>query len=99
MRNTKREVECLKRLQQVSAVFEELVAFFAQERLITAEELKAFKQTPEQSKWLQSKLATLSDEQKIQLLEYEWTILPVERIRINIVTDRGHKEFLTEGYA
>jgi hypothetical protein len=97
MRNAKREVECLKRLQQLSPVYEELVAFFVQEKLISAEELKVLKIAPEQARLLQVKLAALSTEQKIQLLEYEWTILPVERIKLNIVTDRGHREFIAEG--
>jgi hypothetical protein len=97
MRNTKREVECLKRLQVLSPVYDELIAFFLQEKLITADEIKVMKQSPEQARLLQIKLASLSSEQKIQLLEYEWTILPVERIKLNIVTDRGHREFSAEG--
>lgn len=96
MRNTKREVECLKRLQQLSPVYEELVSFFLQEKLITQEELRVMRESPEQARMLQAKLAILSSEQKIQLLEYEWAILPVERIKLNIVTDRGHREFLAE---
>lgn len=96
MRNRKREVECLKRLQQLSPVYQELIAFFVQEKLISSEELKVLKETPEQERMLQAKLAALSAEDKIQLLEYEWTILPVERIKLNIVTTSGHKEFLAE---
>jgi hypothetical protein len=96
MRNTKREIECLKRLQELSPVYEELIAFFMQELLMTKEELKIIKSSPEQGKLLQAKLASLSVENKIQLLEYEWSILPVERIKISIVTDRGFKEFSAE---
>jgi len=96
MRNTKREIECLKRLEQLSPVYEELLGFFVQERLITAEEIKVMRQSPEQARLLQAKLAVLSSEQRIQLLEYEWAILPVERIKLNIVTDHGHREFLAE---
>lgn len=97
MRNTKREVECLKRLQQLSPVYEELIAFFVQEKLFSAEELRVFKESSEQARLLQAKMASLSSENKIQLLEYEWVLLPVERIKLNIVTDRGHREFLVEG--
>lgn len=96
MRHTKREIECLKRLQQLSPVYEELITFFLQEKLISSEELKIMRQSPEQARLLQAKLAILSSEQKIQLLEYEWVILPVERIKLVIVTDRGHREFLVE---
>lgn len=96
MRNTKREVECLKRMQQLTPMFEELITYLLQEYLISKEDLKAFKVSPEQARLLQAKLATLSDERTLQLLEYEWTLLPTERIRINIVTDRGFKEFVAE---
>lgn len=96
MRNTKREVECLKRLQQLSPVYEELVAYLLQEHLLSKEELKAFKISPDQGRLLQAKLASLSEDRKIQLLEYEWTLLPVERIKINLVTDTGFKEWTAE---
>lgn len=96
MRNTKREIECLKRLQELSPVYDELIAFFLQENLLSKEELKVIKSSPDQGKLLQAKLAALSADHKVQLLEYEWTLLPIERIRVNLVTDRGHKEFVAE---
>lgn len=96
MRNIKREIECLKRMQALTPMFEELTAYLVQEFLLSKEELKEFKVSPEQARLLQAKLATLSDERILQLLEYEWTLLPTERIRINIVTDRGFKEFVAE---
>lgn len=96
MRNTKREVECLKRLQQLTPMYEELIAFLLQEYLLDKEELKVFKNSPDQERLLQAKLASLSEQRKIQLLEFEWTLLPTERIKVNIVTDRGFKEFSAE---
>lgn len=96
LRNTKREIECLKRLQELSPVYEELIAFFVQEYLLDKEELKKIRSSPDQGKLLQAKMASLSEERKVQLLEYEWSILPVERIKISIVTDRGFKEFIAE---
>lgn len=96
MRNSKRETECLKRLQELSPVYEELIQFLLQEYLISKEELKVIKNSPDQGKLLQARLALLSEERKLQLLEFEWTILPTERIRINVVTDRGFKEFSAE---
>lgn len=96
MRNTKREIECLKRLQELSPVYGELVAFFLQENLLSKDELRVIKTSPEQGRLLYAKLASLSEEHKLQLLEFEWTLLPTERITINIVTDRGAKEFIAE---
>lgn len=96
MRNTKREIECLKRLQQLSPVYEELIAFLLQEYLLDKEELKALKTSPDQGRLLHAKLASLSETRKLQLLEFEWTLLPTERIKVNIVTDTGFKEFTAE---
>ncbi len=83
-------------MQSLTPMFEELIAFLLQEFLLSKEELKAIRVSPEQARMLQAKLAALSDERLLQLLEYEWTLLPTERIRINIVTDRGFKEFIAE---
>ena len=96
MHNSKREVECLKRFQQLSPIYEELITFLLQEKLLSKEELKVIRESPEQARHLQHKLATLSSEQKIQLLEYEWVVLPVEQIKLNIVTDGGHREFIAQ---
>jgi hypothetical protein len=96
MRNSKREIECLRRLQELSPVYSELITFLLDEFLLTKEELKLLKNSPEQGKLLHAKLVSLSEERKLQLLEFEWTILPVERIKIVIVHDRGFKEFIAE---
>ena len=93
---TKREIECLKRLQELSPVYEELIQFLTQELLLSKEELQVIKNSPERAKQFQTKLATLASERKLQLLEFEWTLLPVERIRITMVTDHGFKEFIAE---
>lgn len=96
MRNSKREIECLKRLQELSPVYEELIQFFVQEYLLSNEELKVIKNSPDQGKQLYSKLILLSEARQLQLLEFEWVLLPNERIKINVVTDRGFKEFSAE---
>lgn len=96
MRNTKREIECLKRLQALTPVYEELIQFLDQEYLLSKEELKVIKNSPDQGRLLHAKLILLSEERKLQLLEFEWVILPTERIKINLVTDRGFKEFAAE---
>ena len=96
MRNIKNEVECLKRLQVLSPVYDELIQFLVQDFLLSKEELKVIKNSPEQGKLLHAKLLALSEERKLQLLEFEWSILPVERIKVNVVTDRGFREFIAE---
>lgn len=92
----KHEVECLIRLNQFTPVYEELLEFLFKEYLITKDELNVIRNSPEKAKLMQAKLRSLSQDRRLQLLEFEWTILPVERIRITIVTDREHKEIFIE---
>jgi hypothetical protein len=96
MRNSKREIECLQRLHALTPVYEELAAFLQQEYLLTQDELKVIRGSPDQAKRLYTKLVDLSQQRAIQLLEFQWEILPVERIRILIVTTTNQKEFSTE---
>jgi len=96
MKNTKREIECLNRLQELSPMYENLVQFLVQEHLMSKDELLVIKGAPERARLLQAKLATLSEGRQIQLLEYEWNLLPVERILITIVSNAGHREFIAE---
>lgn len=96
MKSSKREIECLKRLQELSPVYDELKAFLVQELLLSQEELRVINIGPDQAKLLQVKLQNLREDRKVQLLEYEWTLLPVERIKLLLVTDRGMREFAAE---
>ncbi len=95
-RKTQREIQCLQRLQELTPAYEDLMQFLLLEQLIERDELKTMRDSPEQVKLLQGRLASLSQERKLQLLEYEWTILPVERIRITMVTNNGHREISAE---
>ena len=96
-KKTKREVECLQHLHNHTPVFEEIIQFLGKEYLLTAEELKAIRTSPEKAKLLQGHLAHLSQNRTLQLLEYVWEILPVERIRITIVSNQnGVCEFEAE---
>jgi hypothetical protein len=89
----KREIECLTRLQNLTGSVDEILQFILDEKLIEKEKVKDIKHSSDQAKELQIFLKNLSKTDKIQLLEYEWVILPVERIKISVVTNRSSKEF------
>jgi hypothetical protein len=65
----------------------------AREDLLSKEEAKAVRSSSEIAKLIHTRLKNLSKTNKIQLLEYEWQILPVELIKITIITDRNNQEF------
>lgn len=93
MRNQRKEIECIARLQSLSGNVDEILEFLLTEKFITSEVVKATRISSDIPREMQKLLSTLSSTDKFQLLEYEWTVLPVERIKIIIVTDRMSKEF------
>src|ERR1035438_1673728 len=93
MNKTRKEIDCLARLQDLTASQDEMLAFMLAESLITKEEIAGIKRAPDQAKVLQAHLASISKDNRIQLLEYQWDFLPVERLKVLIVTDRNSKEF------
>lgn len=89
-----KEIECLKRLQNRKGGADELLEFLVSENFIDTHKAKSIKTSPEAFKELHECLKSLHDANKFQLLEYEWQVLPIERIKITIVTDRIHREFV-----
>lgn len=88
-----KETNCLERLSALNGSIDGIAEFLFSEKLLSMDDLKSFKQSPFQAKEMQSILDSLRTNERIQLLEYEWTILPVERIKITVITDRNSQEF------
>lgn len=93
MSKANREIECLTRLDELIASYDAILEFLQQEDLLTRQEAIAMRSSSDVAKMINIKLSTLSKTNKIQLLEYAWEVLPVERVKISIVTDRVSKEF------
>jgi hypothetical protein len=93
MNKTRREIECIAKLQSLGGNVDNIIEFLLSEALINKDEVKELRRSPDLAKALQLILARLSKEEKLQLLEYTWNVLPVEQIRIYIVTNRSSQEF------
>ena len=93
MKKTRREIECIGRLHDLNGNVEDIMDFLLAEGLITKDDVKVIRLSADIPKATQKLMRELHQLGKFQLLEYEWTILPVERIKIVIVTDRNNKEF------
>ncbi len=89
----KKEIECLARLSDLTGALSDILGFLLSEQIIKADVIKGIMASSDHPKLTQALLRSLQTENKIQLLEYEWNVLPVERIKIVIVTDRNSKEF------
>jgi len=93
MNKTRREIECISRLQVLAGNVDNVLDFLMGESLITRDEVKVLRSSPDAPKDIHKMLCRLGNDNKFQLLEYTWEILPVERIKIYIVTDRASQEF------
>jgi hypothetical protein len=92
-----REIECLDRLNRMAVSMDDIMNFLVEEKVIDRNQIKTVNNSADQPKQVQLMLEELKRADKIQLLSYEWVILPVERIKVLIVTDRNQKEFSYDG--
>jgi hypothetical protein len=91
--NRRKEIECIARLQQLGSNTDNILSYLLNESLISNNDIQIIRRSPDSYKDIQALLSKLSTSGKLQLLEYEWTVLPVERIKIHIVTDKSSEEF------
>ena len=92
-----KEIECLKRLHETTSQLSDILLFLKQELLVDDNQIKTVKLQADHPKEVQAILRDLQLKGKLQMLEYEWSVLPVENIRIHIITDRNQKEFVFNG--
>lgn len=97
MSKVKREIECLNRLQEMTGQLEDILSFLKQESLVDDNQIKSVKLSADHAKEIRGILQDLKVRQKLQLLQYEWNVLPVEIICITVITDRNQKEFSFNG--
>ena len=88
-----RKIECLARFNSLNHSTSLIKKFLIEEKLIKVE-----KYTGAVTKLMEAEVSFLalkraSDEEKVILVDYEWSILPKEQIRITIVTPYINKEF------
>lgn len=97
MSKVKKEVECLTRLQELTGQLEDILTFLKLENLIDDNQIKTVKLSSDHPKEVRAILQDLKVRQKLQLLQYEWSVLPVENITVSVITDRNQKEFTYNG--
>lgn len=91
----KRKIEFLTRLFDLLKCRNSLLEYLKEEKLISDDVMQNM--LAEHYSTHASKIAfLLQDLQKsdqLQLLDYEWSILPFERLKLTLVTRTGKKEF------
>lgn len=87
------QINCLQRLQDTTGQLEEILQFLKLEQLVDDNQMKSVKLSADHAKEIQQILRDLQVRNKLQLLMYEWNVLPVENIMISIITERNSREF------
>ena len=87
------KILCLQRLQDATGQLDEILQFLKLEGLVDDNQLKSIRLGADHAKEIEQILRDLQVKNKLQLLEYEWNVLPVENILITIITERNSKEF------
>lgn len=92
----KRKIDCLNRLFELTKCRTEVLQYLKSEKIITDDVMAGILHGNHNTHSTQ--IATLLQEcakkETVQLVDYEWTILPKELIRLTIVTANSKKEFL-----
>lgn len=87
------QILCLQRLQDMTGQLDEILQFLKLEMLVDDNQIKSVRLGADHAKEIQQILRHLQVTNKLQLLMYEWQVLPVENILISIITERNSREF------
>jgi hypothetical protein len=88
-----KETDCFSRFEALHGSLDEFVDFLIEENLMSQDNIGDFRRASNRPKFLHSLLLKHKQEDKIMLLDFEWVLLPIERIKITIVTERTSKSF------
>lgn len=87
-----KELDCLKRMFKLTHCYNDLVDFLLEEKLINDSQLTNLKLELDKAKFLYELIKKAEKDDKILLFSFDWVVLPVERIRIRLITERNTKE-------
>lgn len=88
-----KKVDCIHRLLELTNCLEDIIDFMKEEKLITDVELADLKLSQNKARFLFDLFEKAKAEEKLQLLSYDWIYLPIERIKIRLLTNRTNKEY------
>jgi len=91
----KRRVEFLNRIFDLLKCRTTILNFLKEEKLITDDAVQTLMNEHHSSHAIRiaNLLADLAKQDKLQLVDYEWTILPVEHLKLTLVTTHTKREF------
>ena len=92
------KTECLMRLMNLnSSMYEEICDWLVYNKFTTKLDVNQNTREKEKAELIYNSLRTAEKEERLQLISYEWQILPLEQIKIICITMTEQKEF-SHGY-
>ena len=88
-----KEIDCITRLFKLTDCYSELVDFLIEEKIVTDGVLANLKLELNKPRFLHDILKQAEKDDKLLLLSFDWVLLPVERMRMRLITERSNKEF------
>lgn len=83
-----KKVECIKRLFKKNQSYNEICEWLVAQKLATQQEVNSYTRDQERADFIYNTLLKAEEDEFLQLLDFEWTILPLETIKITCVTER-----------
>jgi hypothetical protein len=90
---TNKKLECIKRMVHLGH-FLELVEWLVETKLVKYEDFVTLTREQERSEFVYKSLIDAEQKEDLILLDFEWSLLPLEFIKITCVTETEKKEFV-----
>lgn len=87
------KIRFLDELDRKSGLFSELSAFLIAEKIATALEIHEILSKPKDFRAAEFYMLMRRCESTMQMVDWEWTLLPTETMKLIVVTHNGVKEF------
>jgi hypothetical protein len=92
--NKPTEINCLNRLFELTGTYVELVDFLFNEKIMDINEKNRVKIEVEKASFLLNIIHKAQKRDAILLATFDWIMLPEERIRLQIITERTNQSFV-----
>jgi hypothetical protein len=86
------KIHCTKRLIEFGAS-EEMISWMSDNKLIDKEKWKTADSSQLRAELVVTSLLKAAELDKLHLVDFEWSVLPIERIKITVVSEREKVEF------
>ena len=92
--SSRREIDCLKEYFTKTNSLDSFVQFLQEEKIFPADGFTTLATFDEKVRSVYEHLQKAVKEEKLLLLSFEWRLLPIHQIKIEMITIRSKRDFL-----